>query len=69
MKTPRPSSDSRAPDLLTPASLAQRWGLSEKTLANWRASSQGPAFVKLGARVRYRLADVVAFESKPNPER
>lgn len=53
-------------DVLTPAELAARWrhSVSERTLANWRASKprRGPAFVKVGAAVLYRLADVIAFE-------
>lgn len=42
--------------------LARRWGISHRTLKRWRYSGQGPAFLKLGGRVLYRLADVEAFE-------
>ncbi len=42
--------------------LARRWGISHRTLERWRYSGQGPAFLKLGGRVLYRLADVEAFE-------
>lgn len=48
--------------LLTPADLATRWSLSVQTLRLWRSDQMGPAFVKLGSRVRYRLEDVEAFE-------
>ena len=42
--------------------LARRWWISHRTLERWRYSGQGPAFLKLGGRVLYRLADVEAFE-------
>jgi hypothetical protein len=38
-----------------------------QTLANWRAKSKGPVFIKLGkgatAAIRYRLGDIERFES------
>ena len=37
--------------------LARRWGISHRTLERWRYTGQGPAFLKLGGRVLYRLAD------------
>jgi hypothetical protein len=42
--------------------LANRWGLSIRTLERWRYLNQGPAFLKLGGRIAYRLDDVEAFE-------
>jgi predicted site-specific integrase-resolvase len=42
--------------------LARRWAISHRTLERWRATGQGPVFLKLGGRVVYRLADVEAFE-------
>ncbi len=33
------------------------------TLANWRAQGKGPAFVKLGRGVRYRLDDLETWVS------
>ena len=42
--------------------LARRWGISHRTLERWRYGGQGPAFLKLGGRVLYRLADIEAFE-------
>lgn len=49
-------------DILTPKELATEYRISARTLANWRASGVGPAFVKFGLRaVRYRRADVEAF--------
>ncbi len=42
--------------------LAQRWGISPLTLERWRWARIGPAYVKIGGRVRYLLADIEAFE-------
>ncbi|WP_280357874.1 helix-turn-helix transcriptional regulator [Nocardia otitidiscaviarum] len=53
---------------LTRHELAARTKLSPKTLANWAAIGKGPRFTRFGARVRYRLDDVIAWENKqPSP--
>jgi hypothetical protein len=49
-------------DLLTDAQLAMRWQLSRGTLANQRSQGRGPAYLKLAGRVRYRRADIEAYE-------
>lgn len=49
---------------LTPVELAERWGVPVTTLAAWRYAGKGPAYLKLGGAVRYRLEDVEAYESK-----
>ena len=46
---------------LSPGEAATRLGLEPGTLANWRWSGRGPMFVKLGGRVRYRLADLAEY--------
>jgi predicted DNA-binding transcriptional regulator AlpA len=33
--------------------LAQRWGLSPKTLQRWRSEGRGPRYLKLSKRVSY----------------
>jgi len=40
---------------------AMRLGLSVKTLRRWRWSRRGPAWVKVGAAVRYAPEDLSAF--------
>ena len=35
--------------------------ISFNTLNCWRSRREGPAFVKIGGKVRYRLADVDAW--------
>lgn len=44
--------------------LAERWGISPKTLERWRWLGQGPKFLKLGGRIAYRLEDIEAFEEQ-----
>lgn len=43
--------------------LARRWGLSHRTLERWRHDGQGPAYLKLGGRVIYRLCDIETYEA------
>ena len=40
--------------------------LSPRTLERWRWSGKGPAFVKLGGRVVYRLEVIETFEAEGN---
>ena len=42
--------------------LAKRWQISEATLERWYSQRKGPQFLRLGGQVRYRLADVEAYE-------
>lgn len=44
--------------------LAEKWGISPRTLQRWRWLNQGPNYLKIGGRVRYRPEDVDAFEKK-----
>lgn len=53
-------------DLIHPRQVAQRYGMTPASLANWRRAGKGPPFIRLGdgkrPRVMYRLADVIAWE-------
>lgn len=49
---------------LNQSELAQRWSLSPRTLERWRWLGQGPAYVKLGGRVAYRLEDIQSYEAE-----
>jgi predicted DNA-binding transcriptional regulator AlpA len=42
--------------------LAQRWGVSPKTLQRWRTEGRGPRYLKLSRRVSYPLDAVIEFE-------
>jgi hypothetical protein len=44
--------------------LARRWLMSPRTLEQWRWQGKGPKYLKIGAKVVYRLEDVEAFESE-----
>ncbi|MBI2379211.1 MAG: helix-turn-helix domain-containing protein [Gammaproteobacteria bacterium] len=49
-------------ELLTPEQAAERLLVGVKTLAKWRCTGiGGPKFVKVGARVRYRVADLETY--------
>ena len=50
--------------LLTSNELAQRWSMSQKTLANHRCNGTGVPYIKIGVAVRYQLSDVIAFEKR-----
>lgn len=57
--------------LLTTQELATRWGMHPGSLRLWRVKKKGPRYVRLGRRgkgrlprVRYRLEDIEAFETK-----
>lgn len=43
--------------------VALRLGVSVHTLRAWRRRGKGPCYLKLGRAVRYRAADVLAFET------
>jgi hypothetical protein len=47
---------------LTQAALAERWRVSPRTLERW--VGRGPQFLKVGGQVRYRLADILAYEQR-----
>ena len=54
----RPIGDSSA-RLLSEREVAERWGISQVTLQDWRSRQKGPPFIKLGGRmVRYRELDI-----------
>ena len=38
--------------------LAERWGVSKKTIDNRRYRGQGPNYFKIGGKIKYDLDDV-----------
>lgn len=48
---------------LNQVELAARLKISPRTLERWRWNGEGPAFLKIGGRVIYRLEDVEAYEN------
>lgn len=48
---------------LTEVQLAERWGMSIKTLQDWRRKGTGVAYLKLGKAIRYPHEIVEKFEA------
>jgi predicted DNA-binding transcriptional regulator AlpA len=48
--------------VLSETELAQRWGLSPKTLQRWRSEGRGPRYLKLSKRVSYPVEAIIEFE-------
>lgn len=48
--------------VLSTTELAARWAINAGTLANWRCYKKGPVHVRVGTAIRYRLADILAYE-------
>jgi hypothetical protein len=46
---------------ISPTEAARRLGCTVGTLRNRRWRGDGPAYVRIGSRVRYRLLDVATF--------
>jgi hypothetical protein len=47
---------------LTSKEVADRWRLSDQTLANWRYAGKGPPFIRVGSRVLYPIEGIHSFE-------
>ena len=48
--------------VLSETELAQRWGVSPKTLQRWRTEGRGPQYLKLSKRVTYPLDVIAQYE-------
>ena len=51
---------------LRPDELVDRYRdtITLRTLARWRSEGEGPDFIKIGRRIVYPLADVLAWEEE-----
>lgn len=56
--------------MLSERELANRWGISPKTLQRWRTEKRGPAYIKLSKCVRYSIENVQTYEREQiiNPQ-
>lgn len=50
--------------LVRERTLARRYDTSIRTLQRWRAKGYGPAHIVIGGGVRYRMVDVLEFETR-----
>jgi hypothetical protein len=68
MKTAASASKAPAAEYLSVRDLSRRWGgsPSPKTLYNWRSMTppRGPVGTRFGREIKYKLADVVAYEAR-----
>jgi predicted site-specific integrase-resolvase len=53
----------RRQDLLETVHAADALGLSPRTLEGWRRRGEGPPYLKIGRRVKYRPEDIEAFKA------
>ncbi len=49
--------------LIPEKSLARKWGISHKTLQRWRWLKMGPAYIKIGGRIRYSADSIKDYET------
>lgn len=49
------------PEFIPPKQAARILHVHPNTLCKWRISGGGPAFVKVGRRIRYRTAEISAW--------
>ncbi|WP_154096237.1 AlpA family transcriptional regulator [Microbacterium testaceum] len=54
MSSTAPASTHLLDSLITPATLAQRLGTTERSLSEWRITGRGPKFIRIGRSPRYR---------------
>jgi hypothetical protein len=55
------TTNNNGPLLVSTKQLSKMWDMPESTLRYWRCAGIGPAYVKLGGRIKYDLADVEAY--------
>ena len=60
--------DSLLTDLLTTDEAATLLELTAGTLKNYRVDNTGPAYVKIGGKIRYRRGDLEAWITTIEPE-
>ncbi len=53
--------------LLSQTELAERWGITRRTLQVWHTKGKGPKRLEIGRKF-YRLSDVIAYEEEQTVE-
>ncbi|MBW6499689.1 MAG: helix-turn-helix domain-containing protein [Bacteroidales bacterium] len=64
-----PSATPTAPLVMNDADAAPLIGISVHTIRKMRSQGKGPAYIKCGKSVRYRLADLEAYLEKQKVDR
>ncbi len=59
-----PISEKASSSFVSEATLAHHWDISCRTLQRWRRLRDGPAFSIIGGSVRYRVQDILDYESR-----
>ena len=47
--------------LFSQTDLASHWNKSVRTLQRWNRAGSGPAYIRIGGTIFYRLNDILAF--------
>lgn len=63
VKVKQPDSQKIEKDMLTTKELADYWNMKENTLMGWRVRREGPAYIKIGSKVFYKLKDIEEYEA------
>jgi hypothetical protein len=63
LENERLKKDEQTEQLMTQEELAFRWQISEATIERDRSLRRGCRYMKLGGLIRYRLQDVLDYES------
>lgn len=59
----------RPSEAMTTEQAAAWLGFATRTLVNWRRYKSGPVFVRVGGKIRYLEADLVAWVEQQNMPR
>jgi len=49
---------------MTEKELAAHWRVTPRTLQRWREEGSGPAWLRIGGRILYPRAEVLAYERR-----
>jgi hypothetical protein len=56
--------EAKGDGLVPELALATRYGKSIRSMQRWRAKGYGPAFMRIGGSIFYRMEDIEAFEAR-----
>ena len=56
--------DTSTQNLLTEKQAADVLNVARGSLTNWRSAGRGPAYLRIGRRIRYRFEDLVSYAER-----